>query len=247
MLYVWVGALSTRAKGTCRGQKPALSTQTAWVTLWCWEPSPRPSSVGVTSAPTADPVLRSLLFTFSDDMQESDVSLFFYSWALKSNERKKNIKPRSVCAAKHRRSRCAELDLWERIRQNESPDAEVSLQTSVPDKRHWCVTVLRPSKVSRLDYRLRWRNPKTPNFLWVQREILNGRAAGGLQGCFNSKLHCAPLSSKGRPAGRVSQDDESDCMGNDAWLKVSKYPERVYSRLSRCSGGWNICQRDTSY
>lgn len=180
-------------------------------------------------------------------MQESDASLFFYSWALKRNEReRKKLNHGSVCAAKHRRSRCAELDLWERIHQNESPDVEVSLQTSVPDKRQWCVTVLRPSKVSRLDYRLCWWNPKTPNFLWVQREILNGKVAG-LQGCFNSKLHYTPLSSKGRPAGRVSQDDESDCMGNDAWLKVSKYPEWVYSRLSRCSGGWNICQRDTSY
>lgn len=91
------------------------------------------------------PTLRSLLFTFSDDMQESDVSLFFYSWALKRNERKKKLNHGSVRAAKHRRSRCAELDLWERIHVRMNHLTLRCLQTSVPDKRHRCATVLRPS------------------------------------------------------------------------------------------------------
>lgn len=148
-------SLCVSAPQACVRAGPAeLWVPWVWCDRWlespcgCWEPSPRPSSVVATSAPTADPLLCSLLFIFNDGMQESDVSLFFYSWALKSNEReKKKLNHGSVCAAKHRRSRCVELDLWERIRQNESPDAEASLQTSEPDKRHWCATVLRPSNL----------------------------------------------------------------------------------------------------
>lgn len=43
-----------QARGTCR----ALSTlDLMWrMACGCWEPSPRPSSVGATSAPTADPL-----------------------------------------------------------------------------------------------------------------------------------------------------------------------------------------------